>query len=483
MLLLLIAWMAVPAKAQNLILPLTGHRARAIQVETLFHTLFSNFFSESDHTTYVQTGDIPAMWLRDSAAQTLPYVRFANAYPILAVRFARVVQRNAKNIEVDPYANAFRTDYKVWERKWEVDSLAWPILLAWTYREDTQQRNLFTPELHAALRMVVDTYRCEQLHAQCSKYRFSGDVTDGPYNQETGMIWTAFRPSDDPVKYHFNIPQEMLAFIALQDVASLATEGYGDQNLANEANSIAKQVYAGIMRFGRVWNMADGGWVYVYETDGLGNDLYADDANIPNLTALPYLGWCSATDPAYLNTRAYTLSPKNPYYFRGTYAEGLGSPHTPPGFVWPLGIISRALTASSAIETSESITTLAETDSRDGLIHESFWPDGYWLFTRSDFGWANALYAELLFRSVAGFSATAFTADGQTAVPFESISNTPVLTGRLLQFRNTGLIYQALSDLLERANGKTAIPQVERSIKSASASEVGPNFHEIPDAP
>lgn len=474
---LLVCALALPVQAQPLVVPLTGHRVRPIQAETLFHTLFSDFFSERDGTTYVQTGDIPAMWLRDSAAQTLPYVRFANGFPILAVRFAGVIQRNAKNLIQDPYANAYRSDYLVWERKWEVDSPAWPILLAWVYRNETQSRAIYTPEFHLALRKAVDTWRCEQLHNQCSRYEFTGINTSKPSNPDTGMVWSAFRPSDDATAYPFNIPQEIIASIALQDAARMAVEGYRDTNLANEAASMSMQIAQGVIRYGRVWDPS-GGWMYVYETDGLGHNLYIDDANVPNLVSLPYLGWCSADDPAYLNTRAYVLSPKNPYYFRGVYAQGLGSSHTPNGFVWPLGIISRALTATSAAETSESITTLAETDSNDGLIHESFWPNGYWLFTRTSFGWANALYAELLFRSVAGFPSINFSAFDTPALG-EHASVTPVLTSPLVRLRNTGMLYTALGDLLERANGRTIIPNIERMIESTAG---GPTFHEIHDA-
>jgi meiotically up-regulated gene 157 (Mug157) protein len=477
---LLVCALAPAAGAQPLTVPLTGHRTRPIEAQTLFHTLFSDFFSESDGTTYVQTGDIPAMWLRDSAAQTLPYVRFAKDYPILAVRFNGVIQREAGNIRADPYANAFRADYTVWERKWEADSLAWPVLLAWVYANDTGRHDLYTPALHRALRTIVDTWRCEQLHAQCSRYAFAGVDVHKPYNTQSGMVWSAFRPSDDAADYPFNIPQQAIIAIALEDIARLAQDGYDDFNIANEAQSMASQVYVGVMRYGVVWNKEYGGWVYVYETDGLGHNLYQDDANIPNLTALPYLGWCSGDDPVYLATRDYALSRRNPYYFRGIYAQGLGSPHTPQGFVWPLGIIARAITATSAAETAESITTLAQTDSNDGLIHESFWPDGYWLFTRASFGWANAMYAELLFRSLAGFPGSQFTANGSAMIPGEGLERTPTLTTPLVQLRDTGLIYRALDELLERANGRTIIPDIAQYLQS-TANSSGPNFHEVQD--
>lgn len=449
----------------NLIVPLTGKRVRPVRAETLFHTLFADFYDERDGTTFVETGDIPAMWLRDSSAQSLPYVRFAQGYPILAVRLAGVVQREANNINIDPYANGFDEHYQVWERKWETASLAWPVLLAWTYWKTTGYDNIFTPQLHTALRKTVDTWRCEQLHERCSRYNWPQPrYTSDAYNSNTGMIWTAFRPSDDPVAFHFNIPEEATSAIALQEIAELALAGYRDTNLANEASSMAVQVATGVLTYGRVWNSDIGGWMYAYETDGLGHYILMDDANIPNLTSLPYLGWSSAYDPVYLNTRAFALSKHNPWYFTGTYASGLGSPHTPQGFVWPLGILARALTATSSLEVSASITTLAETDSEDGLVHESFDPDAYWVYTRAYFGWGNALSAELLFRSVAGFMAVPFPPYG-TAVAFQRITPTPALTNAFTQLQNTTILYSTLNDLLGEAGGQSIIPRLRTALQ------------------
>jgi meiotically up-regulated gene 157 (Mug157) protein len=460
-----------PARPQSLFVPLTGHRASTIEPASLFHTLFSDFFSERDSTTYVQTGDIPAMWLRDSSAQTIPYLRFVNGYPILSVRLLGVIERDARNISVDAYANAFTADYSVWERKWEADSPAWPILLAWMFRQQTGSRALFTPALHRALRTSVDTWRCEQLHATCSRYH--SELPSQGSNPDTGMIWTAYRPSDDAVRYHFNIPQEAIAAIALRAAAVLAVDGYRDFNLANEANAMASQVENGIQLYGRAWRPELGGWVYVYETDGNGAQLLADDANIPNLTALPYLGWCSSSDPAYLHTRALALSSANPWYYRGIYASALGSEHTPPRYVWPLGIIGRALTATSSQEIAASVTTLAETDSKDGLIHESFNADAYWVFTRAEFGWANALYAELLFRTLAGFSSTPFTTGDVPVEPFQTLSSTPaIVTLPILQLYNTTQVYAALSRLLIEANGRTIVPGAPGMLMRRSAGTV-----------
>ncbi|MBV8490644.1 MAG: glycoside hydrolase family 125 protein, partial [Candidatus Eremiobacteraeota bacterium] len=160
------------AEAQTLTVPMTGRRVHYVPTAKLFSTLFNDFFLEDDETTYVQTGDIPAMWLRDSSAQTIPYVRYQRSFPILRERFAGVIERNARNINTDVYANAFQADYHVWERKWEIDSLAWPVVLSWVYWHATQDRTMFTPELHVALRQIVFTYTCEEHHTRCNKYEY-----------------------------------------------------------------------------------------------------------------------------------------------------------------------------------------------------------------------------------------------------------------------------------------------------------------------
>ena len=192
--------------------------------------------------------------------------------------------------------------------------------------------------------------------------------------------------------------------------------------------------------------------MYAYETDGFGKYNLMDDANIPNLTTLPYIDWCSSFDPTYLATRTFALSMDNPFFFSGRYAQGLGSPHTPYGFVWPLGIIGRALTATSSIEVATAITTLAETDGESGLIHESFYPDGYWRYTRDEFGWANALGAELFFRSLTGMPATQFASRGPI-VPYQVRSRTPTLVPFFTQIENEAEIAGTLGRLLHATGG------------------------------
>lgn len=428
-----------------LIVPLTGGRKAAVSSTALFHTLFNDFALESDGSTYVQTGDIPAMWLRDSSEQTIPYIRFQRNFPVLRARFAGVVKRNARNVLTDPYANAFTSSYRIWERKWEVDSLAAFAGLAWVYWSQTADRKIFTPQLHDALRLIVTTYACEQHHARCSHYAFPARVaTQYNYAGDTGLIWSAFRPSDDPVVYRYNIPQQMFASVALRQIAALVRDGYHDAGLALEAYAVQGALERGIARYGFFYNFKTG-WQYVYETDAEGHALLADDANIPDLLGIPFYEYRDARDPLYLATRAFALSAHNPYYYTGRYAQGLGSPHTPPGWVWPLGIVTRGLTATSSSETAQAITMLAETDSREYMIHESFDPNAYWRYTRAEFGWANAFYAELLFRSVAGFETMPYNPDN--FLNFAQ-TQTPALVSPYEQALNQARLIGALGELL-----------------------------------
>ena len=437
---------APPARAQTLNIPVASH-IRPIQTAVLFQEFFTDFFPESDGTTYVQTGDIPAMWLRDSAAQTIPYIRFVTSYPALRYEFFGVVERDAKNILVDPHAEAFSADYHVWEGKWEIDSLAWPVMLVFLYYAYSHDRSIFTPTLHRALQTIVTTLQCEQHHASCSHYSWPQPVpTHNEYNPNTGMIWSAFRPSDDPVTYRFNVPQNAFAVVAMRLLATFARDSYGDDKLAAAATTLANEVQVGVERYGRTWDAAHG-WMYVYETDGYGNDNLMDDANIPNLTALPLIGWCANDDPVYMDTRGFTLSTSNPYYFSGKYATGLGSPHTPAGWVWPLGIVGAAMTTHNRHDVTNSIEMLDESDTLNGLMHESVDPNDPSRFTRPEFGWANAFWADLLFRAVAGYHAVAYAPFG-TMVPFEFYSEVPTITPTRTQLFDTAEINSTLGYLL-----------------------------------
>ncbi len=138
------------------------------------------------------------------------------------------------------------------------------------------------------------------------------------------------------------------------------------------------------------------GKIYAFEVDGYGNVLCMDDANVPSLLSLPYLGCCKATDPLYESTRAFVLSKANPYYFSGSAGEGVGGPHVGMDMIWPLGITMRALTSRDHHEISRCLRLLKETHAGTGFMHESFHKDDPKKFTRKWFAWANTLFGEMI---------------------------------------------------------------------------------------
>ncbi|OOG59067.1 hypothetical protein B0E47_03250 [Rhodanobacter sp. B05] len=352
----------------------------------------------ADGTAYVRTGDIPAEWLRDSSVQVeATYLDYAYDPQIRALIKA-VIQRQAKYLIVDPYANAFRQDYTVWERKFELDSLCYPILLAWKYYKVTGDASVFTPEVRKAFLRVLDVMRIEQHHRRRSSYRFKSDTQQAGVNPVawTGMIWTGFRPSDDPCVYNYLIPAEMMAVQALTALKEIAAV-YHDPKMAARAETLRQQVHAGIQKYG-IAKGPDGKPIYAYEVDGLGHANLMDDANLPDLLAAPYFGYVRIDDPIYQNTRRFVLSAANPFYYAGPLAAGLGSPHTPPGMVWPLGLLAEGFTTDNPAERQRVLKMLLASDPGDHRLHESFDPHDARKFTREDFGWPNAFFTEYIAR-------------------------------------------------------------------------------------
>ena len=375
-----------------------------------------------DGTTFLATGDIPAMWLRDSAAQVRPYVRLASEDETIRGLLRGLVRRTVMYVNLDPYANAFnvapngnghqsdRTAMTpwTWERKWELDSLCYPVVLLRDWWDATRDASVFDQDVHRMLRLSVDTMRTEQHHAARSTYRFwrtervypNDNLShggDGAPVEDSGMVWVGFRPSDDACTYNFHVPSNMFAAAVLPHVAQFADDHFGDKRLARDAEQLAGEISAGIETHAVVEH-PDFGRVYAYETDGLGGHVLMDDANVPSLLSIPYLGYAQADEPTYVATRAFVLSSANPFRFAGSAATGVGSPHTPPRHVWPLALSMQALTATDPAEAERAITTLATTTAGTGLMHESFHVDDPATFTRPWFGWANSLFAEAVLR-------------------------------------------------------------------------------------
>ena len=348
-----------------------------------------------DGTTYVSTGDIPAEWLRDASAEVRPYLYYAKDDPEVRVLLRGILAREAKYLQIDPYANAFTLDYRVWEEKFELDSLAYPVTLAWSYWKATGDASIFTDDESKALDKVLETMQREQDHPKNSRYTekemFNGGI--GRAVGYTGMIWTGFRPSDDACYYNFLIPSEMMAVVALSDMADIESGVYHNTIKAREDIALRDEVQHGIQTYGLV-TVPKYGSIYAYEVDGLGHAILTDDANVPSLLSAPYIGYTTASDPYYQNTRAFLLSQDNPSYYSGSIARGIGSYHTPDHWVWPLALVMQGLTSSAAPERQDVLAQLLSSDPGDHLLHESFDPNDPKRFTRQDFGWPNALFSE-----------------------------------------------------------------------------------------
>ena len=368
---------------------------------------------------FVITGDIPALWLRDSAAQLRPYMPLCGQSEELREIIRGIIRRHAFYVNLDPYSNAFNevsnpkshtddtdfySDY-IWERKYEVDSLCASVYLAADYYDATGDREIFTDALHGMFTAIIDTFIKEQDHAANSKYYFRREdcpETDtlpcegkGRPVAVTGMTWSGFRPSDDRCYYNYLIPAEMMAVAAMKRAAALLREGWGDDENAGRAEKLASEIDAGIKKYG-VIETEEFGKIYAYEVDGLGNYVLMDDANSPSLLAAPYLGYCEKDDPLYLNTRRFILSKANPWYFEGKAAKGVGSPHTGKDRIWHIALTMQILTSTDEDEKNRCLEMLANTHAGTNFMHESFNKDDPEDFTRTWFAWANSLFAQML---------------------------------------------------------------------------------------
>ena len=402
-------------------------QARAVNPRwaEVFHECFLNTLETTierleDGTTFVVTGDIPAMWLRDSTAQVRPYLVLAKEHEDIYDMIAGLVERQFGYILIDPYTNAFNkepngqghgaTDHTqmndwIWERKYEIDSLAYAIQLAYLLYVNSGRTDHLTETVRNGLVTILDLWRTEQDHAGSSPYRFVRDTDrqedtlpfDGKGSPVgyTGMTWSGFRPSDDRCTYHYLVPSNQFASVVLGYVAELAPFLGLSQEEIQLAATLKNQIQAGIERYGIIQN-AQGQAVYAYEVDGLGNASIMDDGNVPNLLSLPYLGFCSEDDPIYVATRQTVLSPENPYYYSGKLASGLGSSHTWDQYIWPISLSMEGLTTSHKAEKARILDLLVNTDAGTNQMHESFHVDDDSRYTREWFSWSNMMFCELL---------------------------------------------------------------------------------------
>jgi uncharacterized protein len=371
--------------------------------------------------TFVITGDIHAMWLRDSSAQVWPYLPFMKDDKDLQQLIAGVINRQTKCILIDPYANAFNdgptgsewdkdiTAMKpeLHERKWEIDSLCYPIRLAYHYWKDTGDTSPFDKDWNEAMHSVVTTFKQQQRKENKGPYSFgrvtswSTDTVPGNgYGNPivpVGLIVSIFRPSDDATIFPFLIPSNFFAVASLRQLAIMASKILKDEKFAAECEAFANEVEAALKKYATAHHK-EFGEMYAYEADGFGNQLFMDDSNVPSLLSLPYLDAVPVNNSIYQNTRKFILSKKNPYFFKGKYAEGSGSPHTLDDMIWPMSIILRIVTSTDDDEIRSCLKMLKNTNAGTGFMHESFNKDNPEKFTRKWFAWANTLFGEMILK-------------------------------------------------------------------------------------
>ncbi len=372
--------------------------------------------------TFIITGDITAMWLRDSTAQVWPYMPLITKDTELKSLIHGLVNRQVKCVLKDPYANAFIEDLDrvdtwhkdiperkpgVHERKWELDSLCYVVRLSHKYYELTGDDSVFDQKWDKAMKLIVDTFKTEQRKDLTTPYRFirkankAIDIspfegTGRPINP-TGMICSIFRPSDDATLYPFLVPSNIFAVLSLKQLSDIYGNVLKNETFAKECNDLATEVELAIKEYAIAEHLHFGK-IYAYEVDGFGNKVFMDDANVPSLMSLAYLGAHDPSDPVYKNTRNFLLSNSNPYFLEGKAAEGQASPHTGKEKIWPMGIILRAMTSTNNKEISYCLKMLKNTHAGTGFMHEAFHKDNPEDFTRRWFAWANTLFGELIIK-------------------------------------------------------------------------------------
>ena len=397
----------------------------------MFENCFPNTLDTTVHfrklngkpDTFVYTGDIHAMWLRDSGAQVWPYVQLANNDPKLKEMLEGVIRRQFLCINIDPYANAFNdgpvgghwqsdlTDMKMelHERKWEIDSLCYPIRLAYHYWQVTGDASIFDEVWLEAIGNVLKTFKEQQRKDGVGPYNFQrrteraldtlNNNGNGAPVKPVGLIVSSFRPSDDATTLQFLVPSNFFAVTSLRKASEILEKVNKNEAMASECKALADEVETSLKKYA-TYNHPEFGTIYAFEVDGFGNHLLMDDANVPSLLAMAYLGDVDINDPIYQNTRRFVWSDSNPYFFKGKAGEGIGGPHVAYDMVWPMSIMMKAFTSQNDQEIKDCVQMLMNTDAGTGFMHESFHKDDPKNFTRAWFAWQNTLFGELIIKLV-----------------------------------------------------------------------------------
>jgi meiotically up-regulated gene 157 (Mug157) protein len=392
---------------------------------------------EPEELTFVITGDIEAMWLRDSANQLQAYTSVLKAnssFDSLASLFRGAINLQARYILESPFCNAFQAplesgiprhssrnsdqitpsfDYfSVFSCQWELDSVASFLQLSSDYVTATNDYAFFQKSsnwtkavatiLQTAESMMIDSYSADgewqhTPYTYCAPYGGTpiNNCNGSPHRGHIGLVRSFHRPSDDACTYQYLIPSNMMFSSALNASSLIMSKiTPRSSNLTSWMRQMSTNINRGINDHALVPDPKYG-MIYAYEIDGYGSVISMDDPNVPSLLSAPFIGYTKTQDPIYSNTRRKILSHDNPYFAWGPIISGVGSMHTLPGKVWPMANLMTILTSGDEEEIATNLDMVLGSTGGTGLVHESVdaQTGGY---SRSWFSWANGLLGQVV---------------------------------------------------------------------------------------
>ncbi|MCJ1314113.1 hypothetical protein MMC25_007793 [Agyrium rufum] len=385
--------------------------------------------------SFIVTGDINAEWLRDSTNQLKQYQPLAAKDPKIKNLILGAINTQTEYVIESPYCNAFQPPppshlpptengqddnvhpayepSRVFECKYELDSLAHFLALGNQFFESTKSSAFLNDRWYLALETVMEiireqsesTFNVSSGKYERNEYTFRRTTNVGtetlnlgglgnPLNAGTGLVRSAFRPSDDATILGYLIPANAMMAVELKKTAAILKE-VGKDDLSDALTKRASIIRNGVLEHGVVTHKVYGD-VFAYEVDGYGSQIMMDDANLPSLLALPLLGFVDINDKIYQNTRKMILAQEgNPYYLQGEGFAAIGGPHIGLQHAWPMSRLVQVMTTDDEDEILNGLTAVLET-SKLGLVHESVHVDRVYDYTRIWFAWANSVFAQTI---------------------------------------------------------------------------------------